>query len=207
MTLQEILKAQGVTDEQITNVINAMKENKIYTAGEENLDIRYGKLKTDFDSLTAQHSESTKLIEEMKKTNKGNEELQAKITNYETQIATLQTQLKETQAEKDLQVALLGAKALDIDYLTYQVKKDGNLELDENGKIKGLDDKIAGLKTRFPNQFEGKSNPKILENPLPNNPTNEPTTMTKADMLKKPYAERVKFAEENPDAYKEIMKN
>lgn len=206
MTLQEILKAQGVTDEQITNVINAMKENKIYTAGEENLDIRYGKLKTDFDSLTAQHSESTKLIEEMKKANKGNEELQAKITNYETQIATLQTQLKETQAEKDLQVALLGAKALDIDYLTYQVKKDGELQLDENGKIKGLDDKIAGLKTRFPNQFEAAGKPNILENRIPNNPP-EVSTMTKADILKKPYAERVKFAEENPEAYKEIMKN
>lgn len=206
MTLQELFKAQGLTDEQITNITNAMKENKIYTANEENLDIRYGKLKTDFDSLTAQHGESTKLIEEMKKANKGNEELQGKITSYETQIATLQNQLKETQAEKDLQVALLGAKALDIDYLTYQVKKDGELQLDENGKIKGLDDKIAGLKTRFPNHFESASHKNIIENRIPNDPQQEPS-MTKADILKKPYAERVKFAEENPEAYKEIMKN
>lgn len=41
MTLQEILKSQGLTDEQVTKVVGEMKQNKIFTADEENLDIRY----------------------------------------------------------------------------------------------------------------------------------------------------------------------
>lgn len=87
MTLQEILKSQGLSEEQIQKIVGEMKQNKIFTASEENLDIRYGKLKTDFDSLTKQHGESTALIEQMKKDNAGNEALQGKITEYETKMA------------------------------------------------------------------------------------------------------------------------
>ena len=43
MTLQELLKAQNLTDEQVKGILDAMKQNKIYTASEENLDVRYGK--------------------------------------------------------------------------------------------------------------------------------------------------------------------
>ena len=46
MTINEILKAKGISDETVADILAAMKENKIFTAGEENLDIRYGKLKT-----------------------------------------------------------------------------------------------------------------------------------------------------------------
>ena len=67
MTLQEILKAKGLDDKAIEGIIGEMKQNKIFTSAEENLDIRYGKLKTDFDALTKQHGESTALIEQMKK--------------------------------------------------------------------------------------------------------------------------------------------
>ena len=56
MTLQEILKAKGLSDEDIESVIGEMKQNKIFTAAEENLDIRYGKLKGEHDTLTQQYS-------------------------------------------------------------------------------------------------------------------------------------------------------
>lgn len=42
MTLEELLKAKGLTDDQIKAILDGMKENKIFTASEENLDIRYG---------------------------------------------------------------------------------------------------------------------------------------------------------------------
>ena len=41
MTLQEILAAQNLNEEQIAAIEAAMKENKIFTSGEENIDIRY----------------------------------------------------------------------------------------------------------------------------------------------------------------------
>ena len=206
MTLAELLKANGVDDETIKKITADMKENKIFTAGEENLDIRYNKLKGDFDNLTAQHGESTKLIEQLKASAKGNEAMQGKITEYETQVAQLQEQLKTAQLESEIKVALLSAKATDIDYMTYKLKEKGELELGEDGHIKGIDDKIAGLKTQFPTQFETVSNGKIYEpNPLPKN--NEGGGLTKEELLKKPYAERQRIFAESPEAYKEAMKS
>lgn len=204
MNLQELFKSQGLKDEQITAIVAAMKENKIFTASEENLDIRYGKLKTDYDSLTNQHTEANKLIEEMKKANKGNEELQGKITNYETQVAQLQEQLEQTKKDAAVKVALLEAKALDIDYMTFKLKEKGGIELDENGKIKGWDDKIAGLKTQFPNQFENGK--KTYEpNTLPGS-GNEGHGVTQEAFNKMGYADRLKLYQENREQYDQLTK-
>lgn len=204
MTLQELLKAQGLSDEQITAITGAMKENKIFTATEENLDIRYKKLKEDHDGLTNQHGEATKLIEEMKKSSKGNEELQGKITTYETQVQQLQSELQQNKLESAIKIALLSEKAVDVDYLTFKLKEKGELELDENGQIKGLDDKLSGLKVQFPTQFETSTQKKIEENKLEQG-NGQKTGFTRSDLLKKPYAERMQIFNENPDAYNEAM--
>lgn len=188
MTLQEILKSQGLSEEQIQKIVGEMKQNKIFTASEENLDIRYGKLKTDFDSLTKQHGESTALIEQMKKDNASNEALQGKITEYETKMATMATELEQTKIDAALKVALLEAKADDVDYLTFKLKEKGELKLDENGKIKGIDDSIAALKTQFPKQFITEQGNKVDENKLPGSDgehDDEPQTL--ADALKAAY--------------------
>lgn len=46
MKLLEILKAQGLTDDQINAIQTSMKENKVYETSLENADERYNKLKT-----------------------------------------------------------------------------------------------------------------------------------------------------------------
>ena len=45
MNFVEILKANRLTDEVIAKVSADMKANKVYLASEENLDVRYNKLK------------------------------------------------------------------------------------------------------------------------------------------------------------------
>ena len=207
MTLQEILKSKGMSDEDIESTIGEMKQNKIFTAGEENLDIRYSKLKADHDSLVAQHSESTKLIDQLKAGTKDSEALQGRITAYEAQVGELQKQLKQTQLEAAIQVALLGAKVTDVDYMAFRLKEKGDLELDDQGKIKGIDDMLAGLKTQFPAFFESAADMRELQpHKLPDRKPDE-GGMTKAEFLRKPYAERAAFANENPDAYQTIMKH
>lgn len=169
MNLTEILKSKGVADDVIKAVLEDMKTNKIYTAGEENLDVRYSKLKADHDGLSKQYAEANTLIEELKKSNKGNEDLQGKITGYERQVAQLQAELDKAKLDNAIQLALRDAKAVDPDYLAYKLRekyKPEELTLDENGKVKGMDDKLAGLKTQFPAQFEASGQKKILENKL-----------------------------------------
>lgn len=204
MTLNEIFKAQGITDEIANAVLAAMKENKIYTTNEENLDVRYGKLKTDFDGKTKELTEANNLIAELKKSNKGNEDMQTKITAYETQVGELQKELQQTKLDAAIKVGLLSEKATDVDYLTFKLKEKGELQLDENEHVKDWNDKIAALKTQFPNQFENSNSKKVEENKL--NKPDENGTYTRADILKKSYAERMKIYEENPEAYAEAMK-
>ncbi len=205
MTLQEILKAKGMSDEDIEATIGEMKQNKIFTTSHENMDVRYPKLKADHENLTAQHGESTKLIEQFKAGAKDNEALQGKITSYEDTIAKLNEQLKQTRLEAAIQVALLGAKVTDVDYMAFRLKEKGELELDDQGHIKGIDDMLAGLKTQFPAFFESADQQRELQpHRLPDRKPDE-GGMTKAEFLRKPYAERAAFAHENPEAYNTIM--
>ncbi len=203
MTLQEILKSQGLTDDQITKIVGEMKQNKIFTASEENLDVRYKKLKEQNDTVNSQYSEANKLIEELKKGSAGSEELKGKITAYETQVADLQEKLKTTQLESAIKVALLSAKAVDVDYLTFKLKEKGELNLDDNGNIKNIDDKISALKTQFPTQFETQSQKKFEENKLPEGDGNK--KMTKEEFNRLGYRGKAKLFEEDPDLYNEFM--
>ena len=206
MTLAEILKAKGMDEESVKGVLEDMKANKIFTAGEENLDVRYGKLKTDHDGKLAELTEAQNLIAELKKSNKGNEDLQGKIGAYESQVAQLQAELEQTKLDAAIKVELLSSKALDVDYLTFKLKEKGELALDESGKIKGWDDKIAALKTQFPTQFEGTGSKKYEEHKLPDN-LDGGGSISKEAFAKMGYQDRVKLFNENPDAYAELTKN
>lgn len=129
------------------------------------LDDVTGQLKSKQTELDAANG----LIEELKKGTKGDEKLQGKVTAYETQVTQLQEQLKQTQLDSAIKVALLAAKANDVDYMTFKLKEKGDLELDDKGQVKGIDDMISGLKTQFPNQFEvdGGKGGIIDPHPLP----------------------------------------
>lgn len=202
MTLQEILKSQGLSDEQIEKVTGEMKQNKIFLADEENLGIRYRKLKDDHDAVTKQYGEATSLIAELKKGSKGNEQLQSKITAYETQVAELQTELKQTKTENAIKVALLSAKAKDVDYLTFKLKEKGELVLNDDGSIKGIDDMLAGLKTKFPAQFDSDAQKKIDEHKLPDGDNTK--KVSQEEFNKMGYQDRLKIFHENPELYNEL---
>lgn len=207
MTIAEILKAKGISDELVQAVLDDMKTNNIFTASEENLDVRYGKLKTQNDSVNQQLTEANNLIAELKKSTKGHEDLQGKVTAYEQQIATLQAQLEETQIDADMHVALLseGVKPDDIDYVMYKLKAKGKLERGEDGKIKDMDDKIAALKTQLPSQFTGDKKKNILENKLPeSDPADK--AVTKEEFNRMGYNAKVELRQQNPELYSQLTK-
>lgn len=166
---------------------------------------KYDALQALLDGKTNELDTANGLIADLKKSTKGNEELQTKIGDYEGQVAKLQAELEQTKLDSAIKVALLEAKATDIDYMTFKLKEKGEVTLDENGKIKGWDDTLAGLKTQFPNQFEGAGTKKIEEHRLKDD-QRDPEAMTKADFFKKPYGERAKFAQEHPEEFNTLMK-
>lgn len=201
---KELLKGAGVSD--VDGFLNQMKENKIFLSGEDNIDVRYGKLKTNHESVEKQLAEATKTIEELKASKTTSDEDKAKIADYESKVQELSKQLKQTQLDSAIKVALLSAKATDVDYLTFKLREKGELELDEKGEIKGIEEKLAGLKTQFPNQFEGGSggtDKKFSEKKLKEGEKDTP--LTKEDVLKMPYAKRAKLYQEDPEKYNTIM--
>lgn len=155
-----------------------------------------GKLKTDYDTLNTQHGESTKLIEQLKKDAKNDEALQGKITAYETQVANLQKELDETRLESAIKVALMNAKTDDVGYMAFKLKEGGALELDEDGNIKGIDEKISNLKTQFPTHFDSENNPgprEIDPKPLPEGDhNNDVQPKNLADALRMQYEDNEK---------------
>lgn len=204
MNLNEILKARGIDEKLISEITADMKANKIFTAAEENLDIRYGKLKTDHEGVNKQLTEANALIEEMKKATKGQEDIQKKLADYEAQNQKLLSELERTKLEAEIKVNLLSEGCLDVDYAAFKLREKGDLALDENGKIKGWEDKLAGLKTQIPAQFEPQKTKQVMENRLPDTNNNR-DMLTREGILKMPYNERMKIFNENPEGYKAAM--
>ena len=206
MNFIEILKQNGLSDDTIVKISTEMKSNKVYLASEENLDVRYNKLKLEAETDAQELAKSQALIAELQKGNKGNEELQAKIKTYEVENQKLREDFEKQKLNSALERALLEANVSDVDYLKFKIQEKGEtLKLDENDKIVNIKDTIDALKTQFPNQFKSSEN-KINEIKLPT-PGNDDKSLTKDEILKKSYQERVKLFNENPDAYNEAMKN
>lgn len=131
---------------------------------------KYDALQALLDGKAAELDTANGLIAKLKKGTKDNEDLQGEITGYEQQVQQLKAELEKTKLENAIQLALRDAKAVDPNYMAFKLHekyKPEELTLDENGKIKGMDDKLAGLKTQFPNQFESAGQKKVKENKLP----------------------------------------
>lgn len=223
----EFLKAlfgeNALTYAQLEQAINAHngnesnRDNLIKLAnlgsGEYVSKAKHDALQSLLNGKETELTTANQLIEDLKKGTKGNEELQGKITGYETQVTQLQQELAETKLKSALKVALLAEKALDVDYLTFKVnesmKEQGKtLELDENENIKGWDALISGLKTQFPTQFEaGQGQRKVLDGGKLPGGTHEPQTVTKEQFAKMGYNERLKLKQENEQLFKQLASN
>lgn len=167
MTLQELLgeelfsQVQAKLDEVNAKETDKLKHVRYADLSEGNYvsKLKYDDIAGQLEGKEAELATANGLIAELKKGTKGNEELQGKITTYESDIANLQAELQETKIKSAVKVALLSEKAVDVDYLTFKLneklkEKGESLELDENENIKGWEDKLSGLKTQFPKMFE-----------------------------------------------------
>lgn len=210
MELKEILSAKGLTDEQVEEIIAEMKDHKIYTAGEENLDVRYSKLKEQSAGTEQQLQEAQKLIEELKEATNGNDELQKKISEYEAENEKLKAQLLEERTNNALREALRKANGVDPDYLIFKLKeKDDEITLNKDGEITGIDKKIESLKAEFPKQFSAESKGGRTYEPLENAPNaddSDAAKVTAEEFQKMGYKERRELYQKDPETYRSLTK-
>lgn len=219
MKLEELLKDSPDVLKAVTDAIAKVNEGKSdklehvrfadLSEGEYVSKAKYTALDAENQTNTTKLTEANNLIQQLQKAAKGDEALQGQVTAYQTKVQELETELAQTKIDAAIKVGLLAENAIDVDYLTFKLKEKGEkMELDEQGNIKGWSDKVAALKTQLPTQFQdkGKGGYEGFRPLDKNNQQNQDKGMTRAELLKKPYAEQVKFFNENPDAYNEIMK-
>lgn len=143
--------------------------------------------KATFNDKLEDLKQANLLVEELKTGSKDIEELQTKITDYESQVETLKTERAEEKKSYTLKEKLKDAGAVDIDYMIYKL---GDVEVDENGEIRELDNKIKDLMESNSNMFKVADNEaleepkiddkgfKVLDNGLDDG--NEPDAITTA---------------------------
>ena len=204
MNLKEIMLANGIDSAVIDKIAQEMKANKIYTASEENLDIRYGKLKNEHTALTQQATDLQSQIAQF-------EQLKVQLTSQTEEankkIAEMQSENAKIKADYALERALMEAKVQDVDYMKFKIKEkhpDG-FKLDENGKIESINTVIDDLKVQFPNQF-AKTEKKIEEKKLEKS-DNDNGGISSEQFSKMNYHERAKLFKENPEQYAELNKS
>ena len=203
MNLLEILKANGIDDEVAGKITADMKANKIFTAGEDNLDVRYSKLKNEHTVSTQQIADLQQQIAQFEQAKSQNvallEEANRKFAELEAENARIKT-------DYALDRALMEAKVQDVDYMKFKLKEKHpeGFKLDEHGKVESINTVLDDLKVQFPNQFS-KTEKKIEEKKLEKTDDTN-TGITSEQFSKMNYHEKAKLFKENPEQYAELNK-
>ena len=205
MNFLEILQAHGITDELAVKITSEMKANKIFLASEENLDVRYNKLKLESEADKSELLKSQALISELQNGNKENNELQTKIKELEDELATQKATNESQKVESALERALIEANVQDVDYVKFKLKEKGtDLKLDENGKLENIKNALDELKIQLPSQFKS-SEKRVEELTLPTD-SKVDKGITKDDYSKMSYADRVKLFSNDKQTFDEVSK-
>lgn len=191
MDLKEILAAQSLSEEQIAAIETAMKENKIYLSNEENIDIRYSKLRGEHDTKMKELEGANVLIKQLQEASANNEDVQAKIKDYETQIQQLQEAAAKAKLDYAVKAGLLerNINPDSMDFLLFKINQENKeLKINDEEKLEGID--FDEIKTKYAAHFKAEDSnagKKIDPNSLPqgDKQKNEPSSL--ADALKMKY--------------------
>jgi predicted RNase H-like nuclease (RuvC/YqgF family) len=176
MEFKEYLISKGVTEEQAAEIVGGMPEKEFHLTKEEKLDERYAKLKQQKEDVDAQLETANTTIEDLKNSNKSNEDLQTKVTEYEGQIETLKEQSADIQKQSAIELSLVknGARNPKAVKGLLDVEK---VELTDEG-VKGLEEQLEALKESDAYLFQTKDddrNPHIQSGEDPNGQSQDDT--------------------------------
>lgn len=203
--------------EQAINAHNGKPENKDKQmkladlgSGEYVSKGKHSTLEAENQTNITKLAEANNLIAQLQEAAKGDETLQAQVTAYQTKVQELEAELAKTKTDTEARFGLIsaGCKPDDVDYIIFKLQEEGKLELDENGKIKGWDDKVAGAKTRFPTHFDvddggsGNGFKPYEGGGLPKGGQNN--TVTKDQFRNMSYEERMNLKKTNEELYKQL---
>ncbi len=144
--------------------------------------------KDQYNNKVNELKQANDTLDTLKKDHEGIDALQTTIKEHEETIEELQKQNADQAKKYQLEIALKDAGGTDLEYLQFKL---GDVELDEDGNIKDLDNKLKSLKEDHPSFFEGdkiteedknKNGFRVQDNKLDNG--NTAPKLTKEDISK-----------------------
>ncbi|AUU69158.1 TPA: phage scaffolding protein [Staphylococcus aureus] len=182
----------GEIDKQ--KVIDAIDESKSGMVPRSRLNDK----NTEIEELKEEISKRDEQIVKLQDSVKGDSEIQKELEELKNQNSEWETKYKETQLNNAVKLAV-AKEANDANDILAFINKD-ELELADDGTVKGLDKAIETLKESKPYLF-APSKPVGNSPQQGDNPTGKPT---KEDFKKMTYTEQVELLNSDPDLYREL---
>lgn len=198
MTKEE-LKALGLTEEQVTKVVEDYGKNYVAKSqfNQKNEEVKQlktekEKITSDLDTLKEQHKSDNKLVEQL---NALKEEQTKREAKHKKELDGL-------KLSGAVELALMNAKAKNTQIAKSALQLD-KLIIADDGSIVGLDEQIKALKTSDPYLF-GESD---IKSPKPGDRGDgDAKTVTKEDFQKMTLLERQDLYMNDKETYEELTK-
>lgn len=149
MILKDVLKKQGLTEEQIVAILKACD------AG-DNPEVVTAEVKQKVQNLEEELKTATTTIAELKKSNGDNEALQEKVIEYEDQIKTQkaenETKFKNLAIDGAIEIFLKENKAKYPDLLAGKFDRE-KVKIDEKGKVTNIGELGKGIMESYKEMF------------------------------------------------------
>lgn len=182
----------GEIDKQ--KVIDAIDESKSGMVPRSRLNDK----NTEIEELKEEISKRDEQIVKLQDSVKDDNEIQKELEELKNQNSEWETKYKETQLNNAVKLAV-AKEANDANDILAFINKD-ELELADDGTVKGLDKAVETLKESKPYLF-ASSKPTGNSPQQGDNPTGKPT---KEDFKKMTYTEQVELLNSDPDLYREL---
>lgn len=110
--------------------------------------------KDQYNNLSTQLSDANKTLKSLEDKTKDNPDIQQELADLKDKAEALEKENTDLKINSQVSAALQSVGAKDIDYATFKL---GKLEIDKDGKVKDLDNKIKELKSSIPDYFADKN--------------------------------------------------
>lgn len=195
---REFLRGLNVDEEAIPKIIDEHHES--LRQFKEKAD-KVDSLQEQLDTANKEISNRDNQIKDLQTKAGDNEELNNKLEEIKKENAGYEQKIKDVQLNKAIEVALAKENAIKPEH-AIKLMDTTDLEVDENGNVKGLDNFMSNFKEENSYLFEqpkptGKT-PDDGENPKQND------GVTKEQFNKMTYTEKVELKNSDPDKYYEL---
>lgn len=145
--LKKILEQAKVSEEGTLDIDAVMKEVNTEFP-------KYAVPKGDYNTKAGELKKANDTIEELKKKNKGNEDLQNKIKDYETEVGNLKKENESIRKTTALERVLEDAGCLDPGYVIYKHGGLDKFNFDESGKPIGVEEVTKSYRETMAHVFK-----------------------------------------------------